>query len=231
MKTYAFIFARGGSKGLPGKNIRPLCGKPLIEYAIDTAFSVQEIQQVFVSTDDHMIADVAKKRSAIVIDRPEDLATDQSPEWQSWQHAMKWVTSRFGTFDTFVSLPPTSPLRSQIDVENCLNSLNEETDCVVGITESKTNPWFNMVRRDSLGYLQTICVGDYPVTRRQDAPKTFDITTVVYAAKTEFILSRGGIFDGRVKGVEIPRSRAIDIDTIDDFKYAEFCLMTGVESK
>ena len=226
MTTYAFIFARGGSKGLPGKNVRLLAGKPLVEYAIDTASSIEQIQRVFVSTDDEAIASVARKRSAIVIDRPKGLATDQSAEWHSWQHAVKWVENAFGNFDTFVSLPPTSPLRSTVDVEKCLELLDGQTDCVVGISESKNNPWFNMVVQDQFGYLRTICSGDKEITRRQDAPKVFDLTTVVYAATVEFILSCGGVFEGRVKGVEIPRGRAIDIDTIEDFDYAEYRLLT-----
>ena len=96
MRNFAFIFARGGSKGLPGKNIKELVGKPLLQYSIDTALAIDEIEKVFVSTDDVDIANCAKQCGAIVIDRPAELATDQSPEWLSWRHAIDWVTEQYG---------------------------------------------------------------------------------------------------------------------------------------
>jgi N,N'-diacetyl-8-epilegionaminate cytidylyltransferase len=224
MKTYAFVFARGGSKGLPGKNIRPLNGKPLIVHAIDVANSIPEIQRVFVSTDSEDIAEVAKKHSAIIIERPTELATDESPEWHSWQHAADWVENQYGDFDTFICLPATSPLRNRSDVERCMKLLNEDTDCVIGITESRVNPWFNMVQIGRGGYLEKIRTAEKPVFRRQDAPKSFDITTAAYVTRKKFILSNSGIFDGRVKGIEIPQRRALDIDTLVDFEYAEYLL-------
>ena len=91
MINYAFIFARGGSKGLSRKNILPLAGKPLLQYSIDTALASSYINKVFVSTDDAAIANVAKEGGAIVIERPSELATDDSPEWLSWRHAIDWV--------------------------------------------------------------------------------------------------------------------------------------------
>ena len=91
MKNFAFIFARGGSKGLPGKNIKPLLGKPLIEYSIDIANSCTSIDKTFVSTDDNEIAKIAADAGAEVIFRPNELATDKSPDWLSWRHAIEWV--------------------------------------------------------------------------------------------------------------------------------------------
>ena len=148
-KTIAFVFARGGSKGLPGKNIKPLCNKPLIQYSIDCAQTSELIDDIYVSTDDVDIAHVARKGGAKVIDRPKELATDDSPEWLSWQHAITWVTQHTGAFETFVSLPAT----------------------------------------------------------------------------TDFVLSAKGLFDGKATAIEVPRERAVDIDDIIDFKFAEL-LMT-----
>ena len=95
MKNFAFIFARGGSKGLPGKNIKQLAGKPLIHYSIETAKECPSIDEVFVSTDDTAIADIARQAGAIIIERPADLASDTSPEWLSWRHGIEWVESNY----------------------------------------------------------------------------------------------------------------------------------------
>ena len=103
MKIFAFIFARGGSKGVPGKNIREMCGKPLISYSINIARKIKSIEKVFVSTEDSQIAGIASDLGAVVIPRPIDLSKDDSPEWLAWQHAVKWVEENVQSFDTFVS--------------------------------------------------------------------------------------------------------------------------------
>ena len=125
MKNYAFIFARGGSKGLPGKNIKPLAGKPLLQYSIDTALASPSIDKVFVSTDDADIAKVAIESGALLIERPDEFATDTSPEWLSWRHAIEWAKENHGQFDGFVSLPATSPLRGVEDVEAAIEKRNK----------------------------------------------------------------------------------------------------------
>lgn len=123
MNTVAFIFARGGSKGLPGKNIRPLGGKPLIAWSIDQALAVKRIARVIVSTDSREIADVARKYGAEVpFIRPEQLARDDSPEWLSWRHALNYLMDTDGALpEAMVSIPTTAPLRLPIDIENCLD--------------------------------------------------------------------------------------------------------------
>ena len=98
MKTYAFIFARGGSKGVPGKNIKEICGKPLIAYPIEIAKEIESIEKIFVSTEDDIIATVAKEFGADIIPRPHDLAQDDSPEWLAWQHAVKWLEEKEGNY-------------------------------------------------------------------------------------------------------------------------------------
>ena len=144
MKTYAFVFARGGSKGLPGKNILKINGIPLLAYSIDIAQSINEIQKCFVSTDSEEIAEIAKNFGATVIKRPAELCDDNSPEWLSWQHAINWLEKRDDNFDVFISLPATSPLRNNNDISKCLASLDKKTDIVVGITESNRSPYYNM---------------------------------------------------------------------------------------
>jgi len=224
MKTYGFVFARGGSKGVPGKNIRPLAGKPLLLHALDVVAAVSEIDRCFVSTDAPAIAEVARMGGATVIDRPTSLAQDNSPEWLAWQHAIRWVQERVGPFDRFVSLPATAPLRSPPDVAACLQALDNQTDVVVTVTESHRSPWFNMVRIEANGEVGLLVQDGSRYVRRQDAPRAYDLTTLAYVSRPAFILTHQRIWDGFVRGVVIPAERAIDIDTPFDFKIADFLL-------
>lgn len=221
MKNFAFIFARGGSKGIKRKNIKALCGRPLLAYAVALARTMDEIDQVFVSTDDAEIASIAKQEGAQVIMRPAELASDTASEWQAWQHAIGYVHQNIGAFDRFVSLPCTSPLRSEDDVRNCLDACDDETDIVITMVKTQRSPWFNMVKADDNGTLSLLVDNHEGITRRQDCPEGFDMTTVAYVAHPEFILVSGGIWDGTVKGVIVPEERSIDIDTEFDFFVAE----------
>ena len=223
MSTYAFIFALGNSKGLPGKNIKLLGGKPLLAHSICVAQQVPGIDKIFVSTDSAEIAAVAEAFQATVIMRPDELATDTASEWLAWRHAIETLKAQGDSFDVFVSLPATSPLRNVGDVQQCMASLDEQSDVVVTVTPASRSPYFNMVVRDEEGASQLVCSGSQ-VSRRQDAPVVYDMTTVAYVARPEFIMSNERIFSGRVKSVIIPRERAVDIDDIYDFKLAEMFL-------
>jgi CMP-N-acetylneuraminic acid synthetase len=224
MRTFAFIFARGGSKGVPGKNIKEICGKPLIAYSIDIAQEIDSIEKIFVSTEDEQIAVVAKEYGADIIPRPHSLAQDDSPEWLAWQHAVKWIEEKGESFDVFISLPTTSPLRNKKDITQCLAALDKNTDIVVGVTEAARSPWFNMVQQDNDGFLKVLMENEETYIRRQDTPIIFDMTTVAYVSRPEFIINSLGIFEGQVKGVKIPVERALDIDTELDWKFAEFMI-------
>lgn len=225
MSAYAFIFARGGSKGLPGKNIKPLAGKPLLQYAIDTALAVPALSKVFVSTDDPDIARVARQGGAEVIERPPQLASDRAPEWLAWRHAVDWVTERYGPFDTFVSLPATSPLKAPQDVEAAMARLEaDQADICISMTPADNSPYFNMVKRGQDGLVTLVNPPAQGISRRQDAPVVFDITTVVYVTRPDFIQGHDGLFAGKVTAVEVPKDRAVDIDDIYDFMLAEAIL-------
>ena len=229
MKNYAFIFARGGSKGLPRKNIKKLVGKPLIEYSIDTALDSPLISKVFVSTDDSKIAEIAEKCGAIIINRPKELAEDESPEWLAWRHAINWVIEGYGDFDRFVSLPTTSPLRSIDDIQAALSKINEKkADVCIAVTPASRSPYFNMVKHTDMGFLELVNKSENEISRRQDAPKVFDITTVIYVASPTFILNSYGLFSGKLTSIEIPKERAVDIDDIYDFKLAESILLSNL---
>ena len=224
MRTFAFIFARGGSKGVPGKNKKILSGKPLIAHAIELAQNIESLSKIFVSTEDDQIAALAEEFGADLIPRPIDLAKDDSPEWLAWRHAIQWLEDQGQNFDIFLSLPTTAPLRNKEDIINCLNALNNYTDIVVSMTESQRNPRFNMVEKQKDGFLKLVIEGDTEYQRRQDVPVVYDLTTVAYVTRPEFIKRSKGIFDGRISGVEIPSERAIDIDTELDFKIAEYLM-------
>ena len=223
MKTFAFIFARGGSKGVPGKNIRDLGGMPLLAYSIIMAKNIDEISRVFVSTDDQDIAYIGSKYGAEIIKRPSNLAQDNSPEWFAWLHAIEWLEDQEIFFDRFISLPTTSPLRNKDDVIKCLNLLDKETDVVVTITNSSRSPYFNMVSKKD-GYIKLLMESEQNFSRRQDVPLVYDMTTVAYVARPNFIKNNSKVFDGRVKAALIPKERAVDIDDEIDFKIAEMLI-------
>ena len=223
----AFVFARGGSKGLPGKNLRPLAGKPLIAHAIEHALAVPRIDRVIVSTDSTDIASVARDFGAEVpFLRPADLAADDSPEWLSWRHALKFTQEEMGVLpDVMVSVPATAPLRRPQDIGRCLDLYSAGgADVVITVSEAHRSPYFNMVRRHPDGNVALVVPTSKEFSRRQDVPAVFDMTTIAYVADPEFVLSKDSIFQGRVKAVEIPPERAIDIDTLLDFEMAEFLM-------
>lgn len=224
VRTVCFIFARGGSKGLPGKNIKSLAGKPLIGYSIGIARACARIETVIVSTDDLAIAEAARREGAEVpFMRPAELATDSAPEWMAWKHATDWFESERGPFDIFLSLPPTSPFRSLQDVELCINALvsDPSADAVITVREAERSPYFNMVSLDPQGYARLVIPPNGGITRRQDAPLVFDITTVAYATRPEFVRRANGLFEGFVRSVQVPAERALDIDTPYDFELAK----------
>lgn len=226
MRSNAFIFARGNSKGLPEKNIKPLLGKPLIQYSIEVGFKTSGIDKVFVSTDDENVAKISKSLGAIIIDRPSDLAKNDSPEWLAWQHAINWVKERYGSFEQFVSLPTTSPLRSVKDVESAMLKRSFiGADTCIAVTDSNRNPYFNIVKSSNKkNFIELVNKSPNLISRRQDAPEVFDITTVVYVVNVEFIMKNNNLFDGSVTSIKVPKYRAIDIDDIHDFNFVESIL-------
>jgi N,N'-diacetyl-8-epilegionaminate cytidylyltransferase len=227
LNCVAFVFARGGSKGVLRKNMQMLGGTPLIGHSILTAKLCSSIKRVVVSTDDDEIADTARHYGADVpFMRPFELAKDDSSEYETWKHAIKSYEQKYKEkIDIFVSLPPTSPLRSVSDVEICISEyMKNEADFVITVTESSRSPYFNMVKEDNLGFsiLVNPPLEGQRYIRRQDVPRVYDMTTVAYVSSSDFILNSGSIFSGRVKSVVIPDDRAIDIDTKLDLEIAEF---------
>lgn len=223
--TVGFIFARGGSKGLPGKNTRPLLGLSLLERAIAQAKAVKRVERLIVSTDSSEIAELARGAGAEVpFERPAELARDDSPEWLAWRHALQFLLDTEGRLPkTMLTVPTTAPLRAVQDLDQCLDKFAEgDCDCVITTSVAHRNPYFNMVKLDSLGHATVFAPLPATVIRRQDTPAVFDMTTVAYVVNPQFVMSAQGIFEGRVKAILIPLERAIDIDTLRDFELAEF---------
>ena len=233
MKATAFIFARGGSKGLPGKNIRPLGGKPLIAWSIEQVLAVKRITRVIVSTDSEEIAAVARNYGAEVpFIRPAALARDDSPEWLAWRHALNYLLDTVGVLpEAMVSVPATAPLRLPLDIENCLDEYEKgDADMVVTVTDAHRSPYFNMVKTNADGTVGLVIPPQSAIARRQDVPTVYDMTTVAYVVRPEFVMICNAVFDGRVRAVHVPTERAIDIDTLLDFQIAE-CLLNSREQK
>ena len=219
MKTFAFIFARGGSKGLPKKNLLNIGGLPLIAHSILSAKNNLMIDDVFVSTDSNEIAKVSTSFEAKVIRRPKELAQDDSSEWLAWIHAINYVHDQGYKFNRFISLPPTAPLRADEDINKCLLALEGNVDMVITVTPANRNPSFNMVKRDAKGISELIIKSD--IVRRQDALLVYDMTTVAYVTTPDYILSKKNLFEGNTYSVIIPKDRAVDIDDEVDFILAE----------
>ncbi len=229
MSTWGFIFARGGSKGVPQKNIRLLGGKPLIAHAIEAGFKSGVLDRIIVSTDDQAIAAVALEYGAEVpFIRPPELAQDISPEWSAWQHAI----SQVGVCDVFVSLPATAPLRFSEDIVLCVQTFLEgDCDAVITCKEASNHPSFNMIRIDEQGGAYLLMPLSEVVGRRQDASQVYDMTTVAYVLRPEFIMNHNSFFEGKVRAVVVPEERALDIDTMLDFEFAEFLIARQIQKK
>lgn len=202
----AFVFARGGSKGCPGKNTRLLGGKPLIAHAVNHAQIA--VGNCTVSTDSDEIARIARNFGADVLMRPAELATDDSPEWLSWRHAVDNIPC-----DAFVSVPCTTPFRIAEDIKRTIGALD-----IVDVALTLTQNHDTIVSMDKLGVVRP---GAETYARRQDRPAAYRIAGSCYATTPQFIRDNNSLWDGIVRGVIVPQERALDIDTEYDFRVAE----------
>ncbi len=211
------ICARGGSVGVPGKNIRNLCGKPLIGWTIEQAFASKITDQVFVSTDSEDIARVARSYGAQVpFLRPAELATSTAGKLPVIEHLVHWVEAHHGSVSTIVDLDPTSPLRDTADIQACFSMLDADTDVVITGYEADKNPYFNMVELKSNGFYERVCLPDKEVLGRQAAPKVFAMNASIYAWHRHSLSS--SLWDSpKIRLHVMPRERSIDIDHDIDF--------------
>lgn len=228
MKPVFVIPARGGSKGIPGKNIKPLCGKPLIAYSVEVARQLADDRDICVTTDDERIAQVVKNMGLDVpFMRPDYLATDGCGTYEVLLHAVKFYEELGRDYDTLVLLQPTSPMRTAEDVQAAIDAYTPDIDMVVTVTEAASNPYYNCYETDENGFLH-VSKGDGCYTRRQDAPKAWEYNGAVYVINIES-LKKGplGSFKRR-KMVEMSRERSVDLDTPLDWMVAE-AIMSGMK--
>jgi CMP-N,N'-diacetyllegionaminic acid synthase len=220
------IGARKGSKGVPGKNFRMLCGKPLIDWSLDQLFANPRVGAVVVSTDDEAIYDHAVKRGALAIGlRPAELATDTAPKWGVWQHALAASEALAGPVSAFLDLDCTSPLRLPEDVDGALTLYEiEHPDMVMSVCEARKNPYFNLVELDSTGALHVSKPLPGGVWARQDAPIVYEHVGMVYVVNPDYLRRAKTIYEGRVIPYVLPADRCHDIDTPYDFRLVEFLL-------
>ena len=217
-----FVFARGNSKGIKNKNLLKFNNTTLLGNAILQARKIKYAKKIFVSTDSIKIKKEALKYKAEVpFIRPKHLSTDTSPEIYAWRHAVDFLNNELDIFpDYIVSVPTTSPLRRTSDINKCLSlAIKNKLDIVFAITSSHKNPYFNMLI-EKKGKLKIAIKKNKKISRRQDAPKSFDLTTICYVFKPNYIKSNFNLFSGKVGYVHIPKQRAIDIDDKWDYRIA-----------
>lgn len=221
-KPLYIIPARGGSKGIPRKNIKDFAGKPLICYSIEAARTLSDDEHIIVSTDDEEIADVARSTGLKVeYMRPSHLATDTAGSREVMIDAMDWAERKGVDYDMIVLLQPTSPLRNAEDIRGCIELYSDEIDMVVSVVEAQSNPYYNCFETSpETGYLH-ISKGDGLYTRRQDVPKAWEYNGAVYVINPKSLRDMPmGKFPRRIP-YEMPRSRSVDLDTPTDWIIAE----------
>lgn len=222
-KIICIIPARGGSKGVPKKNIKKLAGKPLIAYTIEQARQSKYIDRVIVSTENNEIADIAKKYKAEVpFFRPKKLASDSVATIDVLLHVIDWVNKneKFD-FDILVLLHATAPFRSVRDIDDSIKMMVEKkADNVFSVTEAQRNPYFNMVEVDKKGRVALSKKGAF--LTRQSAPKVYDMNASVYVWWKDVLQKEKGIFLKNSRIYIMPKNRSVDIDDDMDFKFAEY---------
>lgn len=228
LKVVCVIPARAGSKGVPGKNVRPLAGRPLIAHSIEQALASRYIDRTIVSTDGDEIAEAARAAGAEVpFTRPAELAGDGVGTVDVLVHAAEWLTDvDCWPFDILVLLHATTPLRSVEDVDACIDLLVEEhAGSVFSVAEAYRNPYFNMVEMDAEGVPHLVKEASF--ASRQQAPTVYDMNSSIYVWWVERLLEDRKVIlpDSRVH--VMPRERSIDIDEELDFRIAEMLLADG----
>lgn len=223
----ATICARTGSKGVPGKNIRILLGKPLLAYTIETALKCSLIDKVVLSTDSDKIAEIGKNYGAEApFLRPSEMATDFVPKFPAIKHSVAFIEDlNHKRYDIIVDLDPTSPLRNVDDITNCIDLLiKSKADSVITCCEAYRNPYFNMLELNDSGYAHLSKKADKIIYRRQDAPKVYSMNASIYAMWRDLFFEKMTFITDKTKVYLMPEERSIDIDREIDFKLVELLM-------
>ena len=226
-KILGVITARGGSKGIPGKNIKLLGGKPLIAYTIEAAKKSKLITHLIVSTDDESIAKVCRDCGADVpFMRPKELAEDKTPHLPVMVHALDFMEKKLGTtFDYTVIFQPTSPFRTIDDIDGTLQKLIESgAQSAVSLCEVESSGHPMKIKKLEGDRVLPYCIEEPEGVRRQDLPTAYKRSSAVYAMRRDLIMKEGRLYGDYIVGYIVPADRSIDIDTPLDWLKAEYLL-------
>jgi len=220
-KILAIIPARGGSKGVPRKNIRNLAGKPLIAWTIEEAMKSEYIDRLILSSEDNEIIEIAKRYGCDVpFIRPVHLAQDTTSGIAPVIHALDEIAG----YDYVILLQPTSPLRMAEDIDNCIEKLIEtNSPAIVSVTETNSSPYWMQTMSEE-GRIQPLIKQDVLITKRQDLPTVYELNGAVYIAKTEWIKKNNSFLTEETVAYIMPKKRSYDIDTEEDFLWCD-CLL------
>lgn len=227
MKILVIIPARGGSKGIPHKNIKPLNGKPLIHYTIDEAREIVDDEDICVSTDDpEIIRCVEDYGLKVPFIRPEELATDTAGTYEVLLHALNFYEKQGQLYDAVLLLQNTSPFRKADQIKEALELYNDKVDMVVSVKECAANPYYCVFEENEEGYLH-VCKGNGNIFRRQDAPKVYEYNGAIYIMNAETLkTTHMHKMQKRVKYVMDDFS-SFDLDTMWDWQMAEAIINQG----
>lgn len=239
-KTLAIIPARGGSRGIPRKNIKLLLGKPLIAYTIELALKCPFIDKIIVSTDDKEIADISKRYGAeIPFLRPAELATDDSPIIETLRHAVKFFEKNKENYENIIILEPTNPLRRIEDIKKTVKNIKEEgVDTVVAVCKHEID-FSDVMVLEKNNFIVPFLKVDKLTYRRQDEKDIVLINGAAYAIKRDILMdSRIKMLNPygensflRTKVVIMPKERSIEIDNLEDFNYVEYIMKKGLKDE
>jgi CMP-N-acetylneuraminic acid synthetase len=232
MTILCVIGARGGSQGLPGKNIRSVAGKPLIAWSVVQALATPEIDRIVVSTDSESIAKIAREAGADVpFMRPAVLAGPEVGKFQVWQHALAACEAHYAErYEAFVDLDCTNPLRDVADISAAIAQFRaghgRGVDAVFSICEARKNPYFNLVEPDGNGALRMSKSLGGTVVARQAAPPVFEHVASIYVLDPRYLKRANHLLDGHAEGYDIGPEKSFDIDSELDARIVEM-LMRG----
>ncbi|MDL2304103.1 acylneuraminate cytidylyltransferase family protein [Bacteroides sp. OttesenSCG-928-D19] len=223
MKALILIPARGGSKGIPHKNRKPLAGKPLIGYSIEVAKQLAPQDDICISTDDPEIISIAQSYGLNVpFVRPHHLAQDTSGTYEVIIHALDFYANLGREYDVVVLLQPTSPFRTAQHVRQAMKLYSHECDMVVSVTEARSNPYHVMFREDADGFLHHL-MGNKPM-RRQDAPTVYEYNGAIYVMNVQELRQKHLANFTRNRKYLMPQQVSVDLDTQRDWLYAEWLM-------
>jgi N-acylneuraminate cytidylyltransferase len=220
------IPARGGSKGIPGKNIKPLLGKPLIQYSIEYARLFSEDDRICVTTDsEDIVACAAQINLEVPFIRPDELASDTAGTFEVLQHSLSYYDQNGQSPEAVVLLQPTSPIREKRHLEEALKLYDGDADMVVSVKISKANPYYNLFEEDDNGYMR-LSKGETDYTRRQDAPPVYEYNGSIYIINPASLRSKKSFQEfKRVIKYIMNEKYSLDLDTPNDWDYASFLLI------